>query len=76
MSKVLNLKDNEMDDLADFLGRDIRVHRQYRRLPEELSDSDRSDSENQREMTGNGASPSNSTDLLNTVTVDVEQRRI
>lgn len=27
MSKVLNLKDNEMDDLADFLGHDIRVHR-------------------------------------------------
>ncbi|KAE8277831.1 hypothetical protein D5F01_LYC24138 [Larimichthys crocea] len=34
MSKVLNLKDNEMDDLADFLGHDIRVHRQYYRLPE------------------------------------------
>lgn len=35
MAKVLNLKDNEMDDLADFLGHDIRVHRQYYRLPEE-----------------------------------------
>ncbi|MEQ2233555.1 hypothetical protein ILYODFUR_023075 [Ilyodon furcidens] len=34
MSKVLNLRDNEMDDLADFLGHDIRVHRQYYRLPE------------------------------------------
>ncbi|XP_030579317.1 uncharacterized protein LOC115775929 [Archocentrus centrarchus] len=34
MSKVLNLKDNEMDDLADFLGHDIRVHRQFYRLPE------------------------------------------
>lgn len=34
MSKVLNLKDNEMDNLADFLGHDIRVHRQYYRLPE------------------------------------------
>ena len=34
MSKVLNLKDNEMDDLADFLGHDIRVHRRYYRLPE------------------------------------------
>ncbi|KAK2859737.1 hypothetical protein Q5P01_004357 [Channa striata] len=34
MSKVLNLKDNEMDDLGDFLGHDIRVHRQYYRLPE------------------------------------------
>ncbi|KAL7838573.1 hypothetical protein AOLI_G00269770 [Acnodon oligacanthus] len=31
MSKVL---DNEMDDLADFLGHDIRVHHQYCRLPE------------------------------------------
>ncbi|XP_013885514.1 uncharacterized protein LOC106533655 [Austrofundulus limnaeus] len=37
MSKVLNLKDNEMDDLADFLGHDIRVHRQYYRLPEGTS---------------------------------------
>lgn len=34
MSKVLNLKDNELDDLADFLGHDIRAHRQYYRLPE------------------------------------------
>ncbi|TDH15908.1 hypothetical protein EPR50_G00014460 [Perca flavescens] len=34
MSKVLNLRDNEMDDLADFLGHDIRVHRQFYRLPE------------------------------------------
>lgn len=34
MSKVLNLKENEMDDLANFLGHDIRVHREYYRLPE------------------------------------------
>ncbi|XP_037837861.1 uncharacterized protein LOC112451075 [Kryptolebias marmoratus] len=34
MSKVLNPKDNEMDNLADFLGHDIRVHREYYRLPE------------------------------------------
>lgn len=34
MSKVLNLKDNEMDDLAKFLGHDIRIHREYYRLPE------------------------------------------
>ncbi|KAK2814284.1 hypothetical protein Q5P01_000647 [Channa striata] len=34
MSKVLHLKDNEMDDLADFLGHYTRVHRQYYRLPE------------------------------------------
>ncbi|MED6291778.1 hypothetical protein CHARACLAT_027188 [Characodon lateralis] len=34
MSKVLNLKNSEMDNPADFLGHDIRVHRQYYRLPE------------------------------------------
>ncbi|XP_009300147.1 uncharacterized protein isoform X1 [Danio rerio] len=98
MSKVLNLKENEMDNLADFLGHDIRVHRQYYRLPEGtlqlakiskvlmamergqlsqfkgqnldeiqidpqeklLLDSDGSESENEIESTGNGASPSNS----------------
>lgn len=32
MSKILNLKDNEMDNLADFLSHDIRVHRKYYRL--------------------------------------------
>lgn len=32
MSKVLNLKDSEMDDLVDFLCHDIRVHRHYYRL--------------------------------------------
>ncbi|KAK1877482.1 UvrABC system protein B [Dissostichus eleginoides] len=34
MSQVLNLKENEADQLADFLGHDIRVHRQYYRLPQ------------------------------------------
>lgn len=34
LSTVLNLRDNEMDILANFLGHDIRVHRQYYRLPE------------------------------------------
>ncbi|XP_051812170.1 uncharacterized protein LOC110965813 [Acanthochromis polyacanthus] len=34
LSTVLNLKDHEMDVLANFLGHDIRVHRQYYRLPE------------------------------------------
>ncbi|KAF3857122.1 hypothetical protein F7725_008981 [Dissostichus mawsoni] len=34
LSTVLNLKDNEMDILANFLGHDIHVHRQYYRLPE------------------------------------------
>lgn len=32
LSKVL--KDTEMDQLADFLGHDIRVHRKFYRLPE------------------------------------------
>uniref|UniRef100_A0AAV2KJ05 Uncharacterized protein n=1 Tax=Knipowitschia caucasica TaxID=637954 RepID=A0AAV2KJ05_KNICA len=31
---VLNMKENEMDILANFLGHDIRIHRQYYRLPE------------------------------------------
>ncbi|XP_070826723.1 uncharacterized protein [Chaetodon trifascialis] len=34
LSTVLNLKENEMDQLATFLGHDIRVHRQFYRLPE------------------------------------------
>ncbi|XP_036932014.1 uncharacterized protein LOC119017757 isoform X5 [Acanthopagrus latus] len=34
MSQVLNLQENEADQLADFLGHDIRVHRQYYRLPQ------------------------------------------
>lgn len=34
LSTVLNLKENEMDQLASFLGHDIRVHREFYRLPE------------------------------------------
>lgn len=34
LSTVLNLKDNEMDQLANFLGHDIRVHREFYRLPD------------------------------------------
>ncbi|XP_026106554.1 uncharacterized protein LOC113078455 [Carassius auratus] len=34
MSKILNLNENEADQLADFLGHDIRIHRQFYRLPE------------------------------------------
>ncbi|KAG7465900.1 hypothetical protein MATL_G00159130 [Megalops atlanticus] len=34
LSKVLNLNDTKLDELADFLGHDIRVHREYYRLPE------------------------------------------
>lgn len=34
MSQVMNHKDNEQDILANFLGHDIRVHREFYRLPE------------------------------------------
>lgn len=34
ISQVMNLRDNELDQLADFLGHDIRVHREYYRLPQ------------------------------------------
>lgn len=34
ISQILNLKDNELDCLADFLGHDIRIHREFYRLPE------------------------------------------
>ncbi|XP_057692100.1 uncharacterized protein LOC130915906 isoform X1 [Corythoichthys intestinalis] len=33
-SQILNLKNNELDQLANFLGHDIRVHRDFYRLPE------------------------------------------
>ena len=32
-SQIINLKDNEMDQLAGFLGHNIRIHRDYYRLP-------------------------------------------
>ncbi|XP_030607071.1 uncharacterized protein LOC115795355 [Archocentrus centrarchus] len=34
LSTVLNLKENEMDQLATFLGHDVRIHREFYRLPE------------------------------------------
>lgn len=34
VSQILNLKNNELDQLANFLGHDIRVHRDFYRLPE------------------------------------------
>ena len=34
LSQVLNLKEHELDMLADFLGHDVRVHREFYRLPE------------------------------------------
>lgn len=33
LSQVLNLKNNELNQVADFLGHDIRVHRDFYRLP-------------------------------------------
>ena len=35
VSQIVNLRENELDILAKFLGHDIRVHREYYRLPEE-----------------------------------------
>ena len=35
VSQVANLQDNELDLLARFLGHDIRVHRNFYRLPDE-----------------------------------------
>ena len=34
LSQVLNLANTELDQLANFLGHDIQVHRQFYRLPE------------------------------------------
>ncbi|XP_048846142.1 uncharacterized protein LOC125717126 isoform X15 [Brienomyrus brachyistius] len=34
LSTVLNMTDTEMDQLATFLGHDIRIHREFYRLPE------------------------------------------
>ncbi|KAL7853949.1 hypothetical protein AOLI_G00207930 [Acnodon oligacanthus] len=34
VSQILNLKNNELDQVADFLGLDFRVHREYYRLSE------------------------------------------
>ena len=35
ISQILSLKDNELESLANFLGHDINIHRQYYRLPED-----------------------------------------
>ena len=34
LSTVLNMNETEMDQLATFMGHDLRIHRQYYRLPE------------------------------------------
>ena len=31
---MLNMKENELDQLAGFLGHDIQIHREFYRLPE------------------------------------------
>lgn len=33
VSQILNLKKNELDSLAKFMGHDIRIHREFYRLP-------------------------------------------
>ncbi|XP_041472192.1 uncharacterized protein LOC121421512 [Lytechinus variegatus] len=33
-SQIMNLKDNELDILATFMGHDVRTHRAYYRLPD------------------------------------------
>ena len=35
VSQIVNLKENELDILAKFLGHDIRIHRKFYRLPQE-----------------------------------------
>ena len=35
VSQVANLKDNELDMLAKFMGHDVRIHRKFYRLPDE-----------------------------------------
>lgn len=37
MTQLLNLRDHELDTLAEFMGHDIRVHREYYRLSEETT---------------------------------------
>ena len=36
MSQTLNLKRHELDQVAQFLGHDVRVHRQFYRLPNDV----------------------------------------
>jgi isopentenyldiphosphate isomerase len=35
MAQVLTLRENELDILARFMGHDVRIHREYYRLPED-----------------------------------------
>ena len=36
MSQIVSLKDNELDALAQFMGHDVRTHREYYRLPSDM----------------------------------------
>ena len=36
MSQLLNLQDTELDLLANFMGHDISIHREFYRLPESI----------------------------------------
>lgn len=36
LSQILNLKNNELDLLAKFMGHDIRIHREFYRLPDNV----------------------------------------
>jgi hypothetical protein len=36
LSQVINMKDNELDVLAQYMGHDIAVHRQFYRLPNDV----------------------------------------
>lgn len=36
LSQLIDLKDNELDALAQFMGHDIRVHRKFYRLPNDV----------------------------------------
>ena len=36
MAQILNLKHNELDQLAQFMGHDVRIHREYYRLPHDV----------------------------------------
>lgn len=36
LSTIINLKENELDQLATFLGHDVRIYREFYRLPEHM----------------------------------------
>ena len=36
LCQILNLKDHELDMLENYMGHDVRVHKQYYRLPDDV----------------------------------------